>query len=103
MGVVARCSGASLFLWGGHMAKERKAYQCEYGCGFYKLTKKVVIKHERTCFYNPERKACASCGSNLKPNHDVCETKFSNWCEEKEMDLTHETLTFNCAFWKPKG
>jgi hypothetical protein len=36
------------------------AYRCEY-CGKVYISKQYAKKHEGICFYNPERKACATC------------------------------------------
>lgn len=44
------------------MAREVKAYGCEYRCGKkVVLSKKSMIDHESRCFHNPEKKACVTC------------------------------------------
>lgn len=66
------------------MPNKITVWECKWpGCGYYMKTKRVVETHERTCFYNPERKACRTCGN-------LCE----RWIKG--------TPTFDCEEWKPK-
>lgn len=39
---------------------EVKAYHCSY-CSRYKLTKSVIVEHEKRCFRNPATQSCATC------------------------------------------
>ena len=96
--------------------KKITAYECEYGCGKYLKTKASIIKHEITCFYNPDRKACQSCGHNTvdsvtiyNPSHggDPGSTDYEQqirFCAVKDTDLfDKDNLKYDCFDWTPKG
>jgi len=44
------------------MPRQVKAYGCDFKCGQkVVLSKASMISHESRCFYNPTKKACATC------------------------------------------
>gem|GEM_PF-1643663 len=49
------------------MPRKVTAFACEYSCGQRVNTKKTSIEaHEKTCFSNPDRRACRTCGYNYR-------------------------------------
>lgn len=61
--------------------KTRTIFQCDF-CGKMLLTKSIILKHEKICFYNPESKSCATC-KNLKLELFIGNRKLT----EKEEDI----------------
>jgi len=63
------------------------AYACKYRCGHrYYSTEDGAINHEKTCFSNPERKACKTCKYfDVDEDGSACEQgalpkgKFARW------------------------
>ena len=75
------------------MPVEIKAYLCEHGCGKVSRHKSSMSSHERRCWWNPERKACASCGWQDE----------ERYCPVYELDLTEKSsLKSDCLGWKEK-
>ena len=94
------------------MPKKITAYQCEYGCGFYRITKKSVINHEKWCFWNPARRACASCENREEYEETIYNPYHGGnpgstdyeikcvWCSVYETDLyKKENLKHDCPKW----
>lgn len=82
------------------MPRNIKAHQCQFKpCQFYKKTEASVVDHEKRCFYNPIRKACAICEFLDKEEREYFCTKddtinfYSNG---------HCKLKFNCGNWEQK-
>jgi hypothetical protein len=73
------------------------AYKCDW-CGFYRKTKKAIENHEKRCFWNPVRRACASCKNN-ETSTDYDEIRF--WCSAFEVDL-EKNLKYDCERWVQK-
>jgi hypothetical protein len=69
---------------------EIKAYVCEF-CPRKKarMSKSRTAKHESICFYNPERKACATCG-NLERYEEIYNTLHDG------QDFEHSYFVQNC-------
>jgi len=64
------------------MPIEIKAYSCQYKCGWgVKVNRKTIENHEKTCFSNPERRACRTCKNWVRTRHqdedDYC-TKYED-------------------------
>jgi len=54
------------------MPRKVTAFACEYFCGQRVNTKKASIEaHEKTCFSNPDRRACRTCGYNYRVTHPI--------------------------------
>lgn len=90
-------------LWEVYQAmKEIKAYQCEYGCKKVLLTKQGIKRHEEKCFWNPKRKACASCKNNEPYDGDDGDSGM--WCTVLEFDIFTDRYNGNsdCINWSEK-
>ena len=75
------------------MPSEIKAYECEHGCGKFYRSKSSAVSHEKRCWWNPARRACASCG-----NQDE-----DRYCPVYELDLSQKgALRAGCLGWIPK-
>ena len=94
------------------MAREVKAFACEFGCRRnVTVSRKRMTDHEARCFYNPAQKACATCKHLITEwdeqymGHHFGEAVYGNsykthYCEE-EIDIT-ERLASNCAQWEQR-
>ncbi len=83
---------------------EIKAYQCSF-CGYYKKTKQSVLRHEVTCYHDPENRACASCNENIF-SEEYYETEkecTNNYCNKREVFLIKRELRYGCPIWEPKN
>jgi hypothetical protein len=68
-------------------------------------------KHERTCFNNPERRACQTCGNNYSTvidhgydpesgeEYDIC--KFCQAIPDRDI-INDDGVQYNCRYWKAK-
>lgn len=77
--------------------KEIKAYQCDF-CKKYYKHKSSAKRHEKICYYNPNNKACLTCGNfdNLRT------TMFGGaFCEAKLKEMTADDFAHDCKHWKP--
>ena len=92
------------------MARQIKAYGCDYKCGKQAiLSEKAMIKHELTCFHNPERKACITCAhlesyvdsNGMEDEPNCLETWRHAECLIDCADIS-EKLTHNCEYHQPK-
>ncbi len=71
------------------MPREVRAYKCEY-CDKVYINKPSAASHEKKCFWNPEKRACATC---LNP--------YDRRCVETDSDLTVKgELKSNCPMWE---
>jgi hypothetical protein len=79
------------------------AYKCSFGCRKIYKGHSTMKRHERTCFNNPERRACQTCGHWLK-NGDIPKQDWIDYveCDVFEgMDYIHENgMQFKCPYWK---
>ena len=84
------------------MPRKVTAYGCKYRCGQRVNTKyEAMLEHESKCFYNPERRACATC-RHLHYELEWEGEAFISWREWKEyycqagedIDLS-EKLSYN--------
>ncbi|MCP4149870.1 MAG: hypothetical protein GY757_19145 [bacterium] len=85
------------------MPKKVAAWECEFGCGKYLKTKKSIFKHEKTCFYNPARKACQSCGAKETDWEVDVIGEHSVWyCPIFDFDFSGNPgqLKFDCESWR---
>lgn len=74
-----------------------KAWACSWGCGRNVLTnRKRMDKHEKTCFRNPETRACMTC-KHFSPSKGRDDDFEYAWCE-MEFDLK-DKLRNNCDKW----
>ena len=74
------------------MVYEITAYKCDY-CGKIYQSKPGATGHEKKCFWNPEKRACASCDYN---------SSITRKCSALDKDLSVKgSLTSNCDFWTP--
>ena len=100
------------------MPKRVSAWQCSFGCGKTRKAKATITNHERTCFENPKRRACQTCGNRLtnretsyNRNHggDPGSTDHEYlvvYCEAKKERLDGvcgSGHVFNCGLWRPCG
>lgn len=52
------------------MPIEHKTFGCAFKCGRrYTTSEHSVIKHEKTCWKNPELKTCLSCSNQVSRKH----------------------------------
>jgi len=93
------------------MARQVKAFACEYGCARRLLgSKKRMEAHEAKCFFNPQTQSCATCShyeSYLDSNGMESEPSFlQRWihkeCKADENIDLSEKLKTNCTLWKIK-
>ena len=94
-------------------------YQCSYCKKFYKKTERSVIKHERTCFFNPCNHACATCyykkikTRSYQEADGTIETKKTYYCYKQKkylvtwvspnsQDSSEMKLQNNCEDWLSK-
>ena len=71
------------------MAKQVKAFACEYGCARRVLTsKKRMEAHEAKCYRNPKTRSCATC--------KYFESYQNSNGMEREPSLLHEYVTAEC-------
>ena len=84
--------------------KTIKAFQCSF-CGYYKKTKMSVFVHEKTCYYDPANKACASCSENIfREDHLETDTEVTNnYCRKRKIFLLKRNLKYNCTLWENKN
>lgn len=72
------------------MPFEIKAYGCEHGCGKIYRSRSSAVSHEKRCWWNPARRACASCGHQDEDRH----------CAVYEIDLSQKaSLRSGCPGW----
>ena len=79
-------------------------YGCRFKCGGRRTQKKKLIeKHEETCFANPERRACKTC----KHDHKASDPEDC-YCDHEDGEnlrtIASNTITCrsNCPGWEPK-
>lgn len=83
------------------MPIEVTAFACKFRCGRRVTTHRDDIwKHEKTCFLNPEVKACKSCRHNeLVPyEHDTGDGGYFQ-CNLDKIPDGKKCVT-NCEWWK---
>lgn len=91
---------------------EVKAYHCSY-CKRYKLTKAIIIEHERSCFRNPATRSCATClFYDLETKQDgiltfenlVCHKGEKFYDKEPQSAFEHikPKLRSECRMWVEK-
>lgn len=68
--------------------------------------KSYAKRHEDNCFFNPARRACATCEHFCKPEKDISDDGFPIWsdmyCCEDAFNKSGEEdpRRFNCPAWK---
>lgn len=78
------------------MARETKAYLCDYRCGHAPVTKrKAMEEHEGRCKRNPARRTCATC------EHQYVED-YEYGCNEDHVP-EGQSLVYDCPFHKLKS
>jgi hypothetical protein len=90
--------------------KEITAYQCDH-CAYTKPKRAAAKRHERTCYYNPATRSCATCGnfSVIYSEYDVYmgdgmvdqELCKERWCEAFEERLDRRRT--KCVNWTAKA
>jgi len=99
--------------------KEIKAFECDY-CRRYYKHKSSAKRHENRCYYNPENKACVTCGNFItdyetvyvRPQGDqnygdadyeeqflICKATGKEFGAEKFID--RQKFQYHCRNWKP--
>lgn len=96
--------------------EEVTAYKCDF-CDKWLRSKSGMTRHEKGCLWNPEKRACASCGNN---NEYIDEQDYadyeqdtgsmivrqyssrSRWCDEFDFDIfaEPENLRKDCPSWR---
>ena len=91
-----------------------RAFQCEHCRRKVMMNKAHLAAHEKKCFYNPQRKACQTCGNRTEewetvynrhhggnPGSTDYETK-TVYCEVKEKEIYKLPAweRNNCKSWK---
>ena len=86
-------------------------FGCRFKCGGRRSqNRKLIEKHEETCFANPERRACKTCKHDHKGRIDeedndcYCELDFGKPEGEslREYESTKMTCRANCPAWEAK-
>jgi hypothetical protein len=74
---------------------------CNFKCGRVSPDKKLVEKHELTCFKNPARRACKTCKHDCISRCHDCDDAFDQWCA---VDARPEGVNAmaDCSAWEPK-
>lgn len=74
-------------------------------CNKAYLYKGNARRHEKNCPYNPDNKACATCGNCIKEWDEF----YSYWCDHHEKFIEKYCFDENalqpqkhCEHWKPK-
>jgi len=92
------------------MSTEVKAFVCDF-CPRKKrfAARGTAERHERRCFYNPVRRACASCAHfKLEPYYYESDTGYSDGgpsCAVDALNRDPKALTVlrsECQLWEPK-
>lgn len=95
------------------MAKEIKAWLCDFCTKKYYRVKGSSVRHERHCFFNPVTKACASCknfvrgqghGEEFEEKHCLVNIYIG------ALRVTGDSFSFtevgglqsDCSKWEPK-
>lgn len=73
----------------------------------------IAQKHEKMCYRNPSRRACATCRfwerdfeerHFLEGGYDVTRDVWESWCEAGvESDAAGLELKHDCELWQAKG
>jgi hypothetical protein len=83
------------------MPREVKAWGCIYSCGHRVSSSKASIaRHERTCFANPERRACRTCRHDHFEPADV-DAPAEKWCEVEARPEGKEAIS-DCEKWEAR-
>ncbi len=70
--------------------------------------KSYAARHEKNCFWNPARRACATCEHFGKPEKEINDDGYSYWsdmyCAEDAFNKSSEEdpRRFDCPSWKLK-
>ncbi len=75
------------------MPLKTTGYVCDY-CGKIYRHKSSASSHEKRCFWNPENRACASCG-NQDTDHRYCAATGADLSTKGE-------LKRHCVLWIPE-
>ena len=85
------------------------AYICEF-CPQKKarMSKGRTKKHEAQCFYNPARRACASCGNYTKATGigEDCEGPYceaDNFNKPQPEEPAYAMFRYDCDQWIPRN
>ena len=81
--------------WVNDMPIETRAFKCSFcGAKYYRISKATVTKHERTCWHNPERRACKTCEHYDNEQEEGYYAGTNEFCEHFEeflnMGICHE-------------
>jgi hypothetical protein len=80
-------------------------YGCRWKCGTRRTEKvKLIEAHERTCFANPERRACRTCKHDHKGRDlDDCYCDHPDGEELRPNDSGDRlSCRADCPAWEPK-
>ena len=87
------------------MSSEITAYLCDF-CPMGKrkrfATRSGATRHERQCFYNPLRRACASCSHFFFEKYDHETGEGGPFCDLDALNRDPEALTVlrsECQLW----
>jgi hypothetical protein len=88
--------------------KKITAWECEYCGKIYYKSRSSCRSHEQICYWNPGRKACASCGNlNLGKDDFGCNYIFCGYHEKYLVTSLQgiERMGFrrNCPQWKERA
>ena len=84
-------------------------YACEFRCGFVRVTKSAVKKHEINCFSNPKKRACRTCkhfetyldsnGMEGSYKHEWMESHCNKNLQFPATDKNRNGLRSDCKGW----
>jgi len=91
------------------MPRPLKTWGCDFRCGYVNSKLPKIVKHERTCFENPERRACRTCKHDIKgvhPDDCYCAIDFNREDDDAPLRPSGEgervTCRADCPSWEAK-
>jgi hypothetical protein len=80
-----------------------EAFACEFRCGRIARKQESLFLHEKTCFKNPDRRACKTCKHNAREPYES--DTGAGGCFVCEIDKLPpgKTTAINCEHWQNKN
>lgn len=71
-------------------------------CNKAYMTKTGATRHEKTCYKNPNNRACITCRNFINVDCSNMESFWTEYHCEKGVDLIEYGLRHNCDSWEEK-